>query len=180
MNRNPEETIRIHEAGHCVGRVLGAQALGWPTDELFGDAVILPTPMGIGEIQDPTPNQWEELASCIPEMHATAIDVDAWFTTKVIELILGPMAEAKFLGKSFDDVFGDYGSEDDFDDIVRLGDLCGKTQREIAEAIVENIGIAERLIEHPKVWRAVQSAAESFTYGRNDGRKTTKIILDAL
>ncbi len=136
--------------------------------------------MGIGESQDRTPNRYAELASCIAEMREAGMDVDAWFTTKIIELILGPMAEAKFLGKSFDDVFGDYSSEDDFGDIARLGDLCGKTQREIAEAIVENIGIAEWLIERPEVWRAVQSAAESFTYGRNDGRKTVKIILEAL
>ena len=52
MNRKPEETIRIHEAGHCVGRVLGAQALGWPTNELFGDAVIL------YESQNQRPIQW--------------------------------------------------------------------------------------------------------------------------
>jgi hypothetical protein len=67
--------------------------------------------------------------------------IDAWFTTKVIEFILGPMAEAKLLGKSFDDVFGDYSSEDDFDEIVLLSDLCGKTQREIAEAVVESTGM---------------------------------------
>src|SRR5262249_16727718 len=106
MNRKPEETIRIRGAGYCVGRGLGAQALGWPTDELFGNALILPTPMGNGESQDRTPNQYAELTSCIAEMREAGMDVDGWFTTKVIELILGPMAEAKLLGKSFDDVFG--------------------------------------------------------------------------
>ncbi len=41
----------------------------------------------------------------------------------------GPMAEAKFLGKSFDDVFCDYSSEADLNEVVRLGDLCGKPQQ---------------------------------------------------
>jgi len=59
-----------------------------------------------------------------------------------------------FLGKSFDDLFlGDYSSEADLGDVVRLGDLCRN---------------------------AAQAAAQSFTYGRNDGRKTTKIILESL
>ncbi len=52
--------------------------------------------------------------------------------------------------------------------------------REAAAALAENVGIAYGLIERPEVWRAVQSAAESFAYGRNDGRKTAKIILEAL
>jgi len=86
-----------------------------------------------------------------------------------------------FLGKSFDDLFlGDYSSEADLGDVVRLGDLCRKARQETTEAITENVGIAEGLIERPEVWRAVQAAAQSFTYGRNDGRKTTKIILESL
>jgi len=214
-HKQPEKTIRIHEAGHCVGRVLGAESLGWPTDEVIGYTEIYPAEIDKGKSQDgmvllksqattfgmwfskpmddflrarlrdpSAPDaatiQYAELASIIAEMRAAGIDVDRWFTTKIIELILGPMAEAKALGKSFDDVLGDYSSEGDLGDAFHLGYLSGKTLDETEEAIDENIGIAGRLIERPKVWRAVQSAAESFTYGRNDGRKTAKIILEAL
>jgi hypothetical protein len=192
-HKRPEETIRIHEAGHCVGRVLGAESLGWRMDEVIAYTEIYPTPMGTGESQDgmfllesqatsygmwlskpmddflrarmrdrsaadATPIQYV-LASVISEMRAAGIDVDEWFTAKSIEIILGPMAEAKFLGKPFADVFGDYSSEADLDDVRRLGDLCGKTQREAAAALAENVGIAYGLIERPEVWRAVQSAA---------------------
>ena len=215
MNRKLEETIRIHEAGHCVGRVLGAESLGWPTDEVIAYTEIYPTPRGFGESQDgmillesqattygmylskPMDDFLRArmrdrfaacatsidavLASIVPEMRAAGIDVDEWFMTKIIEIIFGPMAEAKFLGKSFDDLFlGDYSSEADLGDVVRLGDLCGKARQETIEAITENVGIAEGLIERAEVWRAVQAAAQSFTYGRNDGRKTTKIILESL
>ena len=213
MNRKPEETIRIHEAGHCVGLVLRATRLGWRFDEVIEYTEIDPTPTGIGESQDgmvllqsqatigkflskPMNDFWRarvpdrfadaaillqcELASMIPEMRAAGIDVDKWHTAKSIEAICGPMAEAKFLGKPVADVFDDYSSEADLDDVRRLGDLCGKTLREAAEALAENVGIAYRLIERPEVWRAVQAAAQSFTYGYNDGRKTTKIILESL
>ena len=100
---------------------------------------------------------------------------------RIDTLASGPMAEAKLLVKSFDDLFlGDYSSEGDLGDVIRLGDLCGKTRHETTEATIENVGIAARLIERPEVRRAVQSAADSFIYGRNDGRKTAKIILEAL
>jgi len=206
-HKQPEETIRIHEAGHCVGRVVGAN-LGWRWDEVIEYTEIYPTPMRIGESQEsqaatfgkflskPMDDFWRarvpdrfadgaillqcELASKIPEMRAAGIDVDKWFTAKSIEAICGPIAEAKFLGKPVADVFDDYSSEADLDDVRRLGDLCGKTLREAAEALAKNVGIAYKLIERPEVWRAVQAVAQSFTYGRNDGRKTAMIIWETL
>jgi hypothetical protein len=207
-HKQPEKTIRIHEAGHCVARVLRIYRLGWQWDEVIEYTEIYPTPMGIGESQellsttfgkflskpmndfwrarmpdrfaaDATVNQCK-LASMIPEMRAAGIDVDKWFTAKSIEAICGPMAEAKFLGKPVADVFDDYSSEADLDDVRRLDELCGKTLREAAEALAENVGIAYELIERPGMWRAVQAASQSFTYGRNDGRKTAKIILESL
>jgi hypothetical protein len=197
----PELTVRVHEAGHCVGRVLVAVSLGRSVYEAIDRIDI---PLGAAEattwghllskpmqdfLQSRMPAKFRNLeqiehaqvAALAPEMRAAGIDLPWWFQAKSIELIFGPMAEARLLSKPFDDVWNADTSEGDIFGLVSAGSLCGMSIDEIAEATSGNIQIVEGLLAtRPELWRAITALADTFTFGRNDGRKAVDIIMSVL
>jgi hypothetical protein len=196
----PELTVRVHEAGHCVGRVLVAGSLGWNFNEVIDSIDILlgaeattwgnlfSKPMQ-DFLQSRMPAKFRNLeriehaqvAALAPEMRAAGIDLPWWFQAKSIELIFGPMAEAKLLSEPFDDVWNADTSECDMFGLVRAGSLCGMSADEIEEATRGNIQIVEGLLAtRPELWRAITALADTFTFGRNDGRKAVDIIMSVL
>ena len=55
----------------------------------------------------------KEVARILQKARGAGLDVDDWFRAKGFSNVLGPMAEAKFLGKPFESVWNDYCSEED-------------------------------------------------------------------
>jgi hypothetical protein len=108
-------------------------------------------------------------------MRAAGIDVTSWFRAKSIELILGPMAEAKLLNKPFEDVWNAEMSEGDRRDVNRASYICGMNVDEIEEetktSIVENL-----MTTLPELWRAISALADTLKFGSNDGHKAVEVI----
>jgi hypothetical protein len=125
-----------------------------------------------------TPRDGTEMRALFGEMRAAGIDIDTWLRAKCVEIVFGPMAEAKLKGRSF--VLGDDGSIGDTEDLIYAGFLCGVAKERLAEAIGPNIEIAEGYIARPEVWRAILALADKIKLGRMNGRDAAAIIVREL
>jgi hypothetical protein len=211
-HRRVEREVAVHEAGHCVGRILVAESLGRSPNEAIFHVEIHPAPIANGTrsidgthelrsqattygmmISRPMEEflrshlppakgsiKYEEIKPLIPEMRAASIDVDLWYQAKCIEYILASMAEAKFLEKSFGDVWNSYSSELDAKMLVDYGLLCGMDYKGITVVINQMVAVAEQYVAQPKVWRAILAAADCLRFGTNDGQAIAKIIVREL
>ena len=84
------------------------------------------------------------------------------------------------MAKPFEEVWSDYGSNSDIDDIIRAGKLCGMTDEQIEAATDDNVGFAEHYMERPGVWVAILALADSLKPGRMPGRVAAALIERAL
>ncbi len=121
-----------------------------------------------------------DVARILADARAAGLDVDEWFRAKALSHVLGPMAEAKLLGKPFEAVWNEYGSEDDMVALAKEGTLAGLTAEQIETAEKEIIDVAALEIARPEVWRAILTLADSLQPGRTSGRKVAAIIARAL
>jgi hypothetical protein len=195
----PEKTIFVHEAGHCVGRVLVAGSLGWgiyeaidgidirPNSEATTSGPYFSKPMAeflsrrIPETFEADSSIYADVRALAPEMRAAGIDLPGWFRAKSIELISGPMAEAKLLSKSFEDVWGAETSEGDRRGVIGAGFICGMNAAETYEESEKSIVIVEDLMTTlPGLWHAISTLANSLKFGYNDGRKAVDVIAATL
>jgi hypothetical protein len=122
----------------------------------------------------------DEMRALFTEMRAAGIDVDVWFRAKIIEVVFGPMAEAKLTGRSFDAVWSGDGSEGDNGDLLNAGFICGIAEKRFWEAAGEIIDIAKQYIARPEVWGAILALADKMKPGRMNGRVAAAIITRAL
>jgi hypothetical protein len=122
---------------------------------------------------------WREIRQLMPKMSA-GIDVACWFKAKSLQLIFGAMAEAKFLGKPFDEVWNSYNSEEDRTAVREYGWACGMDTDQINQVLGEMLLIAEQDIAQPKVWQAIQAVADSLKFGHNDGQTIVNLIVREL
>jgi hypothetical protein len=213
-----DPVVAVHESGHCVGRILVAESLGWRADEVIHSIELHPVPLALGKISvDGTRElrsqaithgmmvskpmdrflmerlperrfeyndirvEYNDIRALIPDMRATGIDIDWWYRAKCIEAVFGPMAEAKFLEKPFDDVWNSYSSEDDIRMLAHYGvGLCEMNTDEINEAVSRMVYVAEQYIAMPKVWRAILTLAERLKFGGNDGKWAAAIVIQEL
>jgi hypothetical protein len=90
------------------------------------------------------------------------------------------MAEAKFLGKPFDEVWNSYNSEEDRTAVRKYGWACGMDTDQINQVLGEMLLIAEQDIAQPKVWQAIQAVADSLKFGHNDGQTIVNLIVREL
>ena len=97
----------------------------------------------------------KELERILGKAREAGLDVDDWFRAKGLSGVLGPMAEARLLGRPFESVWNEYSSETDMRTVVREGMLAGLTPTEIDDAVKEIIEAATQEIERPEVWRAI-------------------------
>jgi hypothetical protein len=198
-----DPVVAVHESGHCVGRILVAQSLGWRPDETIHSIVLHPVPIASGNINvDGTQEfsqaithgmmmskpmdqflrerlpqifaqgrrfECNDIRPLIPDMRATGIDIDWWYRAKCFEAVFGPMAEAKFLEKPFDDVLNSYSSENDVAVLAHYGLLCAMNPDEINDVVNQMVCVAEQSIAMPEVWRAILALAERLKFGRNPG-----------
>jgi hypothetical protein len=196
----PEKTVFVHEAGHCVGRVLVARSSGWDIYEAIYSIDIPPNseattwgPLFSKPMEEflraRMPEKFKaeslippaDLQALASEMRAAGIDVTSWFRAKSIELILGPMAEAKHLSKPFEDVWNAETSKDDRRNVVRAGYICGMNVDLIVQETDRSIGIVENLMTTlPELWHAISALADTLKFGSNNGRKAVDVITATL
>lgn len=209
-----DRAVAVHEAGHCVARVLVADWLGWDPSEVIMGIDIYPAPVAMGLVShDATrtlhsqatnwgqflskpmhdfltatmPDTFAALLQGVPlgvsvlvKMRSAGIDVDLWCKAKCIEAVFGPMAEAKLMGKSFDEVWNEESSEADRRNMLRFCRLCGMAPKQIESAYAETIGTAEEYMGRPEVWRAILALADKLKPGRMKGRLAADTICRAL
>jgi hypothetical protein len=124
---------------------------------------------------------YADVQALAPEMRAAGVDLAWWFRAKSIELILGPMAEAKLLGKPLEDVWDAETSEGDRRGVVRAGLICGMNVDEIDEETNKSIVIVENLMTtRPELRHAISALADTLKFGYNDGRKAVDVIAATL
>jgi hypothetical protein len=195
-----EKTIFVHEAGHCVGRVLVAGSLGWDIHEAIDGIDISPNseattwgrffskPME-EFLRARMPEKFEvessippaDVRALAPEIRAAGIDLPWWFRAKSIELIFGPMAEAKLLSKPFENVWGAKTSEDDRKGVLRAGFICGMNVAEIEEETNKSMVIVENLMAtRPELRHAISALADTLKFGYNDGHTAVGVIAATL
>jgi hypothetical protein len=126
-------------------------------------------PKGGGEIE-----RWEILPLFV-EMRAAGIDLDGWLLAKSIEAMFGPMAEAKEVGKPFEEAL-DQHSEADIASIHHMGALCGMTSDHMGDFINKSSRIAAQYVGTPRVWEAIQAVANRRKLGHTPGRLIVRVI----
>lgn len=177
------EYIDIHPAPLAVGgraEQREAQAEAATTGQFFSRPMVefLRTKMSPEEFD--ASRNGNEMLALFSEMRAAGIDVDVWFAAKSIEILFGPMAEAKLTGRSFIDVWSGDSCKLDAGDMIYAGFLCGIAEERLAEVIGDRIEIAKRYIARPEVWRAILALADKIKPGRMNGRVAAAIITRAL
>lgn len=196
--------IAVHEAGHAVAAVMTARAMGWTPEEMLdGIDIVRPDRDGIEKgcregitwrqlfsremmqhlknfIGDDTPLSRSELVPQFAAMRAAGIDLDGWYRARLLFHVFGPAAEAKYLGKSFDEVFNSDIAGDDWHNLVADAKLCGMDEQQIATELDAAIAIAEPKINQPDVWNAVTAVAHRLKYGRNEGKIISRLIQKSL
>jgi hypothetical protein len=200
-----DPVVTIHEAGHAVACALTAELFGLTPEDAIHAIEVYPVgrPVPGGSIlqgqalQKMMTKQMAEfmqqfLASnrdrqlvygdLIPvfgEMRSAGIDLDAWFRARALQIVFGPMAEAKFTRKTFSTVFDAPACERDREDVVRDGLLCGLSTELISDEIDHAVATAEHNIERPEVWNAIEALAAKLKYGRMSGKEAAAIIAHA-
>ena len=191
-----DRVVLVHEAGHAVGRVLMARALGWGANEVINRIEIYPVPIEKGPVRVQATFLGKYLSkrmesyraanhhppiceALFAAMREARIAVDDWFQAQCLTAIFGPMAEAKAIGRPFDEVWVDESSTSDFQDALRDGLLCGMRPDQISSAMRDNASIAKRNIARAEVWRAIIALADKLKPGTMNGPLAARIILQA-
>lgn len=121
-----------------------------------------------------------EVIELIAKARDAGLDVDGWFRAKALSTILGPMAEAKLLGKPFKTVWSGYQSQGDIKATIEEGLICSMTAEQIEVAMDEMIVSAQQEIDRPEVWQAILALADKLKPGRMSGREAVAIIKHVL
>jgi hypothetical protein len=169
----------VHEAGHAIGRILGADAHSIPVDDMVTSIVI---GVGIATTYGPTfPRAVQdalqkhikvaaargesEIAPVfaimeIENARAQGVDVDGWLWARLIMIALGPCAEAKVTGRDPFEVFHSEESRGDRRDAMTTCNYASTGAERGAELIAGAIEAAAALLERPNLWRAVLTVAD--------------------
>jgi hypothetical protein len=188
----------IHEAGHAVGRILMAPEQGWaPSEAITRIAIGAGASAGAqGTVRGPLVSKYmhdfidakypgnvmveaEQIALHYAEMRAAGIDLETNFRAKNVESIFGPMAEARYKGQSFDEVWRDPTNGDDVKDVHDHARWMGIT---FPAAIEDCVQVAKRradnLMARTEVWRAIEVLAKKLELvgGSMKGERAAKLI----
>ncbi len=194
----PEFETFIHEAGHAVGRILMAHEQGWPPTKAIMKIAIGhgASAQAQGTVCGPLVSKYmhdfidakypgdivltrEETASLYPAMRAAGVDLEKNFRAKNVESIFGPMAEARYKGQSFDEVWRDPTNADDVKDVHDHARWMGIT---FPAAIEDCVQVAKRradeLMARTEVWSAIEVLAQKLKLvgGSMKGERAAKLI----
>jgi hypothetical protein len=197
---------QVHEAGHAIGRILAAEAYGIPVVESVWNIVVrvgVATtygPMFPRAVQDALQEHIEaakhveaadangkiEVAPvfalmAIQRVREQGVDIDRWLKAKLVQVVLGPCAEAKFTGRDPYEVFYSAECSGDYADATTTCNFCSTGAERGPELIVEAVERATALLEQLNVWRAVLAVADLIPRrGTLPGDKIIRVATAAL
>jgi hypothetical protein len=203
--------VAVHEAGHAVGRFLTAADLGYSTEEsisyidmglgrlseqsadgrmrLVSEATTY-GPMLSRQMQEivcasrqVTPKLTrQEMSEILTNARAAGLDCETWLTARLLMGLIGGAAEAKLLGKSFNEVWQSYECESDMKEAVKDCVLVGIEETKTITAHVNAAATrAIETVQRPDVWRAILALADRLpAIGRFDGKEAVATITRAL
>ena len=155
----------VHEAGHAVGRIMTAPALGRDTENAVFEITIeegkMPTTWGpwlSREIDDGKPGTLEDVRRLVKEADARGVDVKAWALATAFQIMMGPAAEAKFDKKAFRHVWLGTPASNDRACMARDCDMAGV---DFDNALTETLPQVEAALGRPEVWRLVLALARA-------------------
>jgi hypothetical protein len=205
-----DRATAIHEAGHAVARVLTAEDMGLPPDEAVAYITIgerhiprgtsidgkmhllsLATTYGptfsreIDQYKgDPHEKGITNAVYCertVAAAKAAGVSMEPWLRASSLFIMFASVAEAKYLGKPFMDVWWTYESESDGNDFIRNINWAGLDDKAAKKLMESTLARAHELIEQPDVWRAVLAIADRLpNKGRVEGTEVARIVLTAL
>jgi hypothetical protein len=127
-------------------------------------------PKGRGKIER------REILPLFVEMRAAGIDLDGWLLAKSIEAMFGPIAEAKEVGRPFEDALDHRSSEADIASIHQMGTLCGMTPDQMDDVINKSSRLAAQYVGTPGVWEAILAVADRLKPGHTPGGLIVRVI----
>jgi hypothetical protein len=198
--RDHHRITQVHEAGHAIGRILGAEAYGIPVEEMVTEVVVrvgIATtygPMFPRVVQDMLQKHIKaaqargetEVApvftiTAIQDAREQGVDIERWLKAKLVMIALGPCAEAKLTGRDPFEVFKSAESSGDWDDATSTCNYASTGRERGSELIAEALAAAVALLERPNVWRAVLAVADLIPKrGTLPGRKAIRVAVAAL
>jgi hypothetical protein len=127
--------------------------------------------------QGPDPLDGAILRAEVMACKAGGIDVAKWASVKAFICMAGPVAEAKFSGKTLDEILKSYECEGDLRAAIRDGELAGLTRSEACEMTDRGCDRAVEFFDDSKAWCAVLTLADRFPrVGRMQGKRCAAII----
>ena len=125
---------------------------------------------------------FEALSGIITMARSAGIDVNKWLRAKSLISVFGAAAEARYISKSFEDVWNSYECENDRRDAVQDCMIGGTTEVDDIDTVIKEAeAAAENLIKRPEVWRAIVALADSLpAVGKFQGKKAAAIIKSAM
>jgi hypothetical protein len=188
--------FEVHEAGHALGKFLTAADLGRDEHEAiwgfeFQDRIAVTYgPMLSAEME-----KCVRKAYSVPDdvkLHDTsltreqmrkaceAMDTSRWMEAKLLELAMGPTAEARLLGKPIIDVLAT--CKEDHSDLMAT---CWTARIEDVDEMVKHMDVAcsraGRIVGEPVNWQAINRLADALpNRGSFDGRKAVEILATTL
>jgi hypothetical protein len=109
-------------------------------------------------------------------MRAAGLNVNGWLFAKTISTLLGPMAEAKFLGEPLGSIFDNPACQGDLRDIAMYAGPLELSDEQFEDLITKAFAVAKAYLDHLAVWRAIQAVAAELKIGQNPGHKLVPII----
>jgi hypothetical protein len=117
----------------------------------------------------------------IEEAREQDVDIEGWLKAKLVQVALGPCAEAKLTGRDPYEVYASAVCTGDRNDAMSTCNYCSTGAERGPELIVEAIERARALLEQPNVWRAVLAVADLIPKrGTLPGDKIIRVATAAL
>jgi hypothetical protein len=124
----------------------------------------------------------EHVAAAIVTARSEGADISKWLRARMLIAVFGAAAEAKYSGRLFAEVWGNYETESDLNYAVHDCFLAGVTDDHAIHASIDEAMItAAVLIERSEVWRAIVALADSLpAFGKFEGKNAVAIIRSAM
>jgi hypothetical protein len=117
-----------------------------------------------------------DLQLAFTEMRAAGFDLDLWLRTKLLMGFAGAAAEAKFTGKSTDDVLMSGACKSDLERNARDCSLCSLSKNDFSAEMTRASILAEQYVEQPEIWTAIKAVAAQLKHGRMSADEVVRII----
>lgn len=197
----------MHEAGHAVGRLLTAKHMGFPLHQAvhsievgagpswsspdrsrilrsqatcYGPAISHELQSALKGAFPARPNtKAEELPGLLKLAGATTAQRVGSARAKLFIIAMGPAAEARVTGRSWSEVVNDNACLADREACRHEGRIAGFDEAQLAEEVTQARHRAEKYVEIPDVWRAIDAIAKKLK-GTLTGDKIAQLAVPFL